>query len=166
MTQPAPPAQQPGAAMRPIVLVLNGPNLNLLGQREPHIYGRDTLAGIKAMVEAWGEGFGLEVEFHQSNHEGELIDLIHGARGRVTGIIINAGAYTHTSIAIMDALLGAEVPTIEVHLSNIFKREDFRHHSYVALAAKGVICGLGVQGYLLALEAIKGLVPQDLPPRN
>lgn len=166
MTQPALPAQQPGAAMRPIVLVLNGPNLNLLGQREPHIYGRDTLAGIKAMVEAWGEGFGLEVEFHQSNHEGELIDLIHGARGRVAGIIINAGAYTHTSIAIMDALLGAEVPTIEVHLSNIFKREDFRHHSYIALAAKGVICGLGVQGYLLALEAIKGLAPQDLPPRN
>ncbi|PWR25756.1 type II 3-dehydroquinate dehydratase [Zavarzinia aquatilis] len=152
--------------MRPIVLVLNGPNLNLLGLREPHIYGHDTLAGIKAMVEAWGAGFGLDVEFHQSNHEGELIDLIHGARGRAAGIVINAGAYTHTSIAIMDALLGAEVPTIEVHLSNVFKREAFRHHSYIALAAKGVICGLGVQGYLLALEAIKGLVSLEPPPRN
>lgn len=152
--------------MRPIVLVLNGPNLNLLGLREPQIYGRDTLAGIKAMVEAWGESFGLDVEFHQSNHEGELIDWIHGARGRVAGIIINAGALTHTSIALMDALLAAEVPAIEVHLSNIFKRESFRHHSYIALAAKGVICGLGVQGYLLALEAVKGLIGQEPPPRN
>lgn len=152
--------------MRPIVLVLNGPNLNLLGTREPQIYGRDTLAGIKAMVEAWGEGFGLDVEFHQSNHEGELIDWIHGARGRVAGIIINAGAFTHTSIAIMDALLAAEVPAIEVHLTNIFKREAFRHHSYIALAAKGVICGLGVQGYLLALEAVKGMIGQETPARN
>ena len=152
--------------MRPIVLVLNGPNLNLLGLREPHIYGRDTLAGIKAMVEAWGEGFGLEVEFHQSNHEGELIDWIHAARSRAAGIIINAGAFTHTSIALMDALLASEVPAIEVHLSNIFQREAFRHHSYIALAAKGVICGLGVQGYLLALEAVKGLIGQDPPPRN
>lgn len=152
--------------MRPIVLVLNGPNLNLLGLREPHIYGHDTLAGIKAMIEAWGESFGLEVEFHQSNHEGELIDLIHGARGRAAGIIINAGGLTHTSIAIMDALLAVDVPAIEVHLSNIFKREAFRHHSYVALAARGVICGLGVQGYLLALEAVKGLISPDTPPRN
>lgn len=152
--------------MRPTVLVLNGPNLNLLGTREPHIYGRDTLAGIKAMVEAWGEGFGLEVEFHQSNHEGELIDLIHGARGRTAGIIINAGAFTHTSVAIMDALIAVEVPAIEVHLTNIFKRESFRHHSYISFAAKGVICGLGVQGYLLALEAVKGLIGQDLPARN
>ncbi len=152
--------------MRPIVLVLNGPNLNLLGAREPQIYGRDTLAGIKAMVEAWAESFGLEVEFHQSNHEGELIDWIHGARGRAAGIIINAGALTHTSIALMDALLASEVPAIEVHLSNIFKREAFRHHSYIALAAKGVICGLGVQGYLLALEAVKGLIGQEPPPRN
>lgn len=152
--------------MRPTVLVLNGPNLNLLGTRESHIYGRDTLAGIKAMVEAWGEGFGLEVEFHQTNHEGELIDLIHGARGRAAGIIINAGAFTHTSVAIMDALIAVEVPAIEVHLSNIFKRESFRHHSYISFAAKGVICGLWVQGYLLALEAVKGLIGQELPARN
>lgn len=139
----------------PKVLVLNGPNLNLLGLREPEIYGRVTLAEIEQGCVEDGERLGLAVTCHQSNHEGELVTWIQGAQGGgADGIIINPGAYSHTSVAILDALLAVDLPTIEVHLSNIHKREAFRQQSYVSKAATGVICGLGVQGYLLALLAL------------
>jgi 3-dehydroquinate dehydratase-2 len=141
-----------------LIYVLNGPNLNLLGAREPAIYGRDTLADIKARCEATAARLGLAVDFRQSNIEGELVTWIQEARTKAAGLIVNAGAYTHTSIAILDALQAAERPVIEVHLSNIFRRDDFRQHSYVSLAATGVICGLGAIGYDLALEAMAGLV--------
>jgi 3-dehydroquinate dehydratase-2 len=140
------------------ILFLNGPNLNQLGQREPHIYGTTTLAEIKAAVTKHAKGLKLAVDFRQSNHEGELVDWIQTARGRTSGVIINPGAYTHSSIAILDALSAVEQPIIEVHLSNIFKREEFRHHSYVSRVANGVICGLGAQGYLLAVEAMAELI--------
>jgi len=136
------------------VFVLNGPNLNMLGLREPEIYGRDTLEDVKKRVEARAKTVGVTVDFRQSNHEGELIGWIQEARSGASGIILNAGSLTHTSIGILDALSAAELPVIEVHLSNIFRRESFRHHSYVSLGAKGVICGLGVHGYELALEAM------------
>jgi 3-dehydroquinate dehydratase-2 len=136
------------------VFVLNGPNLNMLGLREPEIYGRDTLDDVKKRVEARAKTVGVTVDFRQSNHEGELIGWIQEARSSASGIILNAGSLTHTSIGILDALSAAELPVIEVHLSNIFRRERFRHHSYVSLGAKGVICGLGVHGYELALEAM------------
>jgi 3-dehydroquinate dehydratase-2 len=139
------------------VFVLNGPNLNMLGLREPEIYGRDTLDDVKKRVEARAKTVGVTVDFRQSNHEGELIGWIQEARSSASGIILNAGSLTHTSIGILDALSAAELPVIEVHLSNIFRRESFRHHSYVSLGAKGVICGLGVHGYELALEAMAKL---------
>ena len=139
------------------VFVLNGPNLNMLGLREPEIYGRDTLEDVRKRVEARAKTVGVTVDFRQSNHEGELIGWIQEARGGASGIILNAGSLTHTSIGILDALSAAELPVIEVHLSNIFRRESFRHHSYVSLGAKGVICGLGVHGYELALEAMAKL---------
>jgi 3-dehydroquinate dehydratase-2 len=135
------------------VLVLNGPNLNLLGTREPAVYGRTTLADIAAMVAAEAEKLGLESSFRQSNHEGELVDWIQQARGTADAIVINAGAYTHTSVAIHDALRAYGGPVWEVHLSNIYRREPFRHHSYISALAEGVICGLGAQGYLAALQA-------------
>jgi 3-dehydroquinate dehydratase-2 len=135
------------------ILVLNGPNLNLLGRREPQIYGRETLADIEAACRRRADALGLGLDWRQSNAEGELVDWIQEADGRFSAIIINAGAYTHTSIAILDALLAAGVPVFEVHLSNIFRREDFRHVSYVSKAATGVICGLGPLGYVLAVEA-------------
>jgi 3-dehydroquinate dehydratase-2 len=140
------------------VFVLNGPNLNLLGTREPEIYGRETLDDVRKRVEAKAQALGLSVAFRQSNHEGELIGWIQEARGTASGIILNAGALTHSSVGILDALIAAELPVIEVHLSNIFRRESFRQHSYVSLGAKGVICGLGVQGYELALDAMAKLV--------
>lgn len=140
------------------VFVLNGPNLNLLGVREPEIYGRDTLEDVRRRAEVRAAALGLTVSFRQTNHEGELIGWIQEARSAASGIILNAGSLTHTSIGILDALTAAELPVIEVHLSNIFRRESFRHHSYVSLAAKGVICGLGVQGYELALDAMAKLV--------
>jgi 3-dehydroquinate dehydratase-2 len=140
------------------VFVLNGPNLNLLGVREPEIYGRDTLDDVKTRAEARAAALGLTIAFRQTNHEGELIGWIQEARGAASGIILNAGSLTHTSIGILDALTAAELPVIEVHLSNIFRREGFRQHSYVSLGAKGVICGLGVVGYELALEAMAKLV--------
>lgn len=140
------------------VFVLNGPNLNMLGKREPAIYGRDTLDDVRRRVEGHAGKLGLAVDFRQSNSEGVLVDWIQAARDEASGIILNAGAYTHTSIAILDALKSAERPVIEVHLSNIFTREPFRHHSYVSLAATGVICGLGIKGYELALDAMAGLV--------
>jgi 3-dehydroquinate dehydratase-2 len=136
------------------VLVLNGPNLNLLGSREPEIYGRETLADIAALCAKTGKGLGLTVDFRQSNAEAELVGWIQAARGRHDGILINAGALTHTSISLLDALLASELPVVEVHLSNLFRREDFRHHSYVSRAARGMICGFGSQGYELALTAM------------
>ena len=142
----------------PIVFILNGPNLNLLGVRDPSIYGRDTLGDIEERCTARAAALGLEIDFRQSNHEGQLVDWIQEARESADGIILNAGALTHTSVALLDALSAAELPVIEVHLSNIFRRERFRHHSYVSLAANGVICGLGAQGYELALEAAANLI--------
>jgi 3-dehydroquinate dehydratase II len=136
------------------VLVLNGPNLNMLGVREPATYGSQTLADIEAMCVAEGQSLGLEVSCKQSNHEGELVTWIQQALGTVDAIIINPGAYSHTSIAIHDALRAVALPVIEVHLSNIHAREAFRHHSYVSPVATGVICGLGATGYKLALSAL------------
>lgn len=135
------------------MLILNGPNLNLLGTREPEIYGTTTLADIELLCFSAAKKLGLVVDFRQSNHEGTLIDWVQTANAKFDGIVINAGGYTHSSVALMDALLACGLPVYEVHLSNIFRREDFRHHSYVSLAATGVICGLGATGYTLALQA-------------
>lgn len=140
------------------VFVLNGPNLNMLGRREPGIYGTKTLADIERDAKEAGDRLGLAVDFRQTNHEGELVTWIHEAFDRAKGIVINPGAYTHTSIALHDALRAVSLPTIELHLSNVFARESFRHHSYVSPAATGVICGFGARGYALALEAIRPLV--------
>ena len=140
------------------IYVLNGPNLNMLGLREPAIYGRDTLDDIKARAEARAKTLGLTIDFRQSNIEGELVNWIQDARSKGRGIILNAGGYTHTSVAILDALQAAELPVIEVHLSNIFRRDQFRQHSYISLAATGVICGLGAKGYELALEGMAELL--------
>jgi 3-dehydroquinate dehydratase-2 len=145
------------SALKP-VLVLNGPNLNMLGKRQPHIYGRETLPDVEKACRIEAARLGLGVEFAQSNHEGVLVDLIQAAREKNSAIVINAGAYTHTSVALLDALNAAELPTVEVHISNIYKRESFRHRSYISPAAVGVIAGLGVQGYLLALQALARLI--------
>ena len=134
------------------LLVLNGPNLNMLGLREPTVYGHETLADVEAMCERVGKEHGFAVECRQTNHEGQMIDWIHQARGRVSGIVINPGAWTHTSVAIHDAFIAAEVPVLEVHISNVHKRESFRHHSYVSLVAVGVIAGFGTHGYKLAID--------------
>ncbi|WP_127089863.1 type II 3-dehydroquinate dehydratase [Aquabacter cavernae] len=136
-----------------IVHVLNGPNLNLLGTREPGIYGTTTLADIEALCSKAGEAHGLSVIFRQTNHEGELVEMIHAARGAL-GIVLNAGAYTHTSVALRDAISATGVPTVEVHISNVFAREDFRHHSYLSPVARGVICGFGGQSYVLGIAAL------------
>ena len=143
------------------IYVLNGPNLNMLGTREPAIYGSDTLADIKVRAESRAKGLGLTVDFRQSNVEGELVNWIQEARTKAQGIVLNAGGYTHTSVAILDALQAAELPVIEVHLSNIFRRDQFRQHSYISLAATGVICGLGAKGYELALEAIADVLQRS-----
>jgi 3-dehydroquinate dehydratase-2 len=140
------------------IFVLNGPNLNMLGVREPSIYGAETLADVERRTRARAQSLGLSVEFRQSNHEGELVTWIQEAREKAGGIVINAGAYTHTSVAILDALTAAEKPVIELHLSNVFRREPFRHHSYVSPAAQGVICGFGPKGYELAIEAMCDLL--------
>ena len=137
------------------VLILNGPNLNLLGTRQPEVYGKTTLADVEALCAAETARLELEMQFAQSNHEGALIDLIHEARGQHAGIILNAGAYTHTSIALMDAIASVELPVVEVHLSNIHARESFRHRSYIAPVAIGQICGFGVHGYVLAIQALQ-----------
>ncbi len=144
--------------MHPKILVLNGPNLNLLGTREPTIYGRTTLVDIEEACRRRASALELEVEFRQSNHEGELVGWIQQARGTYQAMIVNAGAYTHSSIAILDALAAADLPVIEVHLSNIFRREAFRHHSYVSTIARGMVCGFGGFGYELALEAAAQLL--------
>ena|ERR1700744_5049012 len=143
---------------KPIVWVLNGPNLNLLGTREPSVYGRQTLADIEAACQKRAETLGLDIDFRQSNSEGTLIDWVQAARGTADGIVINAAGYTHTSVALMDALSAVGLPVIEVHLSNIHRREEFRHHSYISPVARGVIVGLGGHGYELALEALARLL--------
>jgi 3-dehydroquinate dehydratase-2 len=156
--------------MNPKIMVLNGPNLNLLGVRQPHIYGHDTLADIEKRLQARARSHALAIDMRQSNHEGELVTWIQEARTICAGIIINPAAYTHTSVAILDALLACEFPVIELHLSNPHQREDFRHRSFVTLAAKGVIAGFGAHGYELALDAIAKLVAdlrtQPKPPKG
>ncbi|MEM1373714.1 MAG: type II 3-dehydroquinate dehydratase [Pseudomonadota bacterium] len=137
------------------VLVLNGPNLNLLGTRQPEVYGTTTLADVEELCRTTAQTLGLALEFMQTNHEGALVDAIHGAKGVHQGLVINAGAYTHTSIAILDAVSSVALPSVEVHLSNVHAREDFRHRSYLAKAAIGVIAGFGAQSYVLALHALK-----------
>mgnify|MGYP001766684092 FL=1 len=143
--------------MSRLVFVLNGPNLNLLGKRQPHIYGSETLADVEADCRALAAELAVDLRFHQSNREYEIIDWIHEAREVACGIVINPGAFTHTSIAILDALAAFDGPVIEVHISNVHKRESFRHHSYVSLRADGVIAGLGTQGYGLALRRVAHL---------
>ena len=140
--------------MRRVVMVLNGPNLNLLGKRQPEIYGRETLADVESACRDEALKLGLDIRFHQSNREYELIDWIHDAREVAAGILINPAAFTHTSVAILDALKTFEGPIMEVHISNVHQREAFRHHSYVSLAATGVIAGFGTQGYSLALQRL------------
>src|SRR5690554_2451328 len=136
------------------ILILNGPNLNLLGTRQPEVYGSTTLKDIEAMCREHGARRNVELEFAQSNCEGVLIDHIHAAKGRHSGIILNAAAYTHTSIALMDAIASVELPVVELHLSNVHAREEFRHASYIAKVALGVICGFGAAGYPLAMDAL------------
>lgn len=144
------------------VLILNGPNLNLLGTREPAVYGKDSLADVEKLCRDEGVRLGLAVDFHQSNHEGQLIDWIHAAgrefaAGDLIGIVFNAGAYTHTSVALHDAIKGANVPVVELHISNVHAREPFRHHSYLSPAAKAVMAGFGVAGYPLAIAGLAKL---------
>jgi len=141
------------------ILVLNGPNLNLLGTREPVLYGRDTLADVERLCAEAGATLGVDVECRQTNHEGTLVDWLQEAgrevaAGRMLGVVLNAAAYTHTSVALQDAIKGASVPVIELHISNVHAREPFRHHSYISPVARGIIVGLGVQGYALALRAL------------
>lgn len=138
----------------PSFLILNGPNLNLLGTRQPEVYGATTLQDIETMCRAH-VGDRATLDFVQSNHEGAMIDAIHAAKGTHDGIVLNAGAYTHTSIALMDAIASVELPVVEVHLSNIHAREEFRHVSYISRVAIGQICGFGAQGYLMALDALQ-----------
>jgi shikimate dehydrogenase len=148
----------PNDKVRPIVYVLNGPNLNLLGTREPEIYGRETLADVEVECRRVGADLGLAIEFRQTNAEFQLIDWIHEARERAAGIVINPAALTHTSVAVLDALGSCEFPILEVHISNIHKREEFRHHSFVSRVAAGVICGFGTQGYILAIQRLVRLI--------
>lgn len=140
------------------IYILNGPNLNLLGQRQPEIYGKQTLEDVGDALAALAEDLGLSIRFHQSNHEGALVDWIQEARSLASGIVINPGAYSHTSVAILDALNAFDGPVLEVHISNIHKREAFRHHSFVSTRAEGVIAGFGTEGYLLALRRMASLL--------
>lgn len=144
--------------MTKLITILNGPNLNLLGKRQPEIYGRDTLADVEASCAVVAERHGLGLVMHQSNWEGQIVDWIHAARETSAGIIINPGALSHTSVAVLDALNTFDGPVLEVHISNIHKREAFRHHSYVSARAEGVIAGFGVQGYALAMERMGTLL--------
>lgn len=144
--------------MLPLVAVLNGPNLNMLGSREPALYGAATIDDLEALCAETARALDLAIDFRQTNHEGELITWVQECRDRARGIVINPGGYSHTSIALMDALLAAELPIVEVHLTNIHAREEFRRHSYVSRVANGVICGLGIRGYGLALTAIAEMI--------
>jgi len=148
----------PNDEMRPIVYILNGPNLNLLGTRQPEIYGCETLADVEAASRRIVAELGLEIEFRQTNAEFQLIDWIHEARLRAAGIVINPAALSHTSVAVLDALNTCEFPILEVHITNIHRREEFRHHSFVSRVAQGVICGFGTQGYLLAIQHLAELI--------
>ncbi|MDF1634858.1 type II 3-dehydroquinate dehydratase [Mycoplana sp. MJR14] len=143
--------------MASTIFVLNGPNLNALGKREPGIYGGHTLADIEVLCRAEGERLGFAIDFRQSNHEGTLVDWIHEAGDTAAGIAINAGAYTHTSLALHDAIKAIRIPVVELHISNVHAREEFRHKSMIAPAVKGVICGFGEQSYILALHALKSI---------
>jgi 3-dehydroquinate dehydratase-2 len=145
---------------RPLVAVLNGPNLNMLGLRQPHIYGGTTLDDVEQLCAEAAETLGLAIDFRQTNGEGELVGWVQECRGRAAGIVINPAGYTHTSVALMDALLATDLPVIEVHISNIHRREEFRQHSFVSKAAVGVICGLGVRGYALALQAMAEILEE------
>jgi 3-dehydroquinate dehydratase-2 len=141
------------------IYVLNGPNLNLLGTREPEKYGHTTLADVEKLCRETAKGLGLEVDFRQSNHEGVIVDWFHEARQKgVAGIVINPAGYSHTSVAILDAIAAVQIPTVEVHITNIHQREEFRHHSYISKGARGVICGLGVTGYALAITGLASLI--------
>lgn len=143
------------------VLILNGPNLNLLGTRQPEVYGPTTLADIEALCHDKAKALGVTVDFRQTNHEGEMVDALHAARGVHAGVILNAGAYTHTSIALMDAISSIQLPVIELHLSNIHAREDFRKTSYISRVAVGQICGFGAAGYPLAMDALLSYVGEN-----
>ena len=136
------------------IIIINGPNLNLLGEREPEIYGSESIDDIQKLIEQYAKSKNTEIIFKQTNHEGELIEMIHDARKKSDGLIINPAGYTHTSVAIYDALLSLNIPIIEVHISNIYKREKFRHSSYVSMAANSVISGFGIDGYIFALESM------------
>lgn len=140
------------------IFVLNGPNLNLLGTREPDVYGTATLEAVRKLAEARAVHHGLAIDFRQSNLEGELVDWIQEARQAASAIIINAAGYTHTSVALLDALQAVDLPVVEVHLSNIFRRDSFRHHSYISLGANGVICGFGAKGYELAIDVLADII--------
>jgi len=144
------------------VMILNGPNLNLLGTREPQVYGSQTLADVQALCERACAANGFDLDFRQSNHEGELVDALHEAgrmhaAGSLAGVVLNAGAYTHTSVALHDAIKGTGVTLIELHISNVHAREEFRHHSYISPVAKAVMCGFGVNGYALAVAGLAGM---------
>jgi 3-dehydroquinate dehydratase-2 len=142
----------------PLIAVLNGPNLNMLGSREPTLYGAATIDDLEALCAETAEALDLSIDFRQTNHEGELITWVQECRDKARGIVINPGGYSHTSIALMDALLAVELPVVEVHLTNIHAREEFRSHSYVSRVAQGVICGLGIRGYGLALTALAEMI--------
>ena len=143
------------------ILVINGPNLNLLGTREKDKYGNASLTDIQKKCENYSKKIGLQVDFKQSNVEGEIVNFIQNTKDKHDGIIINAGGYTHTSVAILDALLAVKKPTIELHITNIYKREDFRHKSLISKAADGIICGLGIDGYIMALDGIKKIIANE-----
>jgi 3-dehydroquinate dehydratase-2 len=142
--------------------VLNGPNLNLLGTRQPAVYGTATLDDVEALCAETAEALGLAIDFRQTNGEGELIGWVQECRGRAAGIVINPAGYSHTSVALMDALAAVDLPVVEVHVSNIHRREEFRHFSYVSRVARGVICGLGITGYALALRAMADIVGEPM----
>src|SRR5262249_6202945 len=164
------PSLNRSSFMSRLVYVLNGPNLNLLGKRQPHIYGHETLADVERDCRSLAKELALDIRFHQSNREYELIDWIHEARETAAGLVINAAAFTHTSVAILDALNTFEGTVIEVHISNVHRREEFRHHSFVSMRADGVIVGLGTQGYLLGLrrvaKAVQDKAIQDKAAQN
>jgi 3-dehydroquinate dehydratase-2 len=146
------------ASPMPLIAVLNGPNINMLGLRQPHLYGSATIDDLEQLCADTGARLGLAIDFRQTNGEGELISWVQECRGKAAGIVINPAGYTTTSIGLMDALLAAEVPVIEVHITNIHRREEFRQHSYVSKVAEGVIAGLGIKGYVLALEALSEMI--------